>query len=219
MDSSSKRVDGGLALHNVVRCLGSPVTPPEQIADYIRLIAVAFPLTSARRSSAYAGQLIADCCGDFPSLAAIPPAFVFGGGPVKRSGPAEAWAQTGIDGRERCHWPGGEGPAALTSSPGRARDGTAPAWRPCAVRRVRPGRGPDRECLLERRRLAGSRSQVTRREDSGSLDPNQLLRPHGTRRPCHDRYKPMEPVSPVPDVTGFRCRRRLIRAWLPQAEV
>ena len=31
MDSSSKRVDGGLALHNVVRCLGSPVTPPEQI--------------------------------------------------------------------------------------------------------------------------------------------------------------------------------------------
>ena len=80
MDSSSKRVDGGLALHNVVRCLGSPVTPPEQIADYIRLIAVAFPLTSARRSSAYAGQLIADCCGDFPSLAAIPPAFVFGGG-------------------------------------------------------------------------------------------------------------------------------------------
>ena len=169
----------------------------KQIADYIRLIAVAFPLTSARRSSAYAGQLIADCCGDFPSLAAIPPAFVFGGGPVKRSGPAEACAQTGIDGRERCHWPGGEGPAALTSSPGPARDGTAPAWRRCAVRRVRPGRGPDRECLLERRRLAGSPSQVTRREDSGSLDPNQLLRPHGTRRPCHDRYKPMEPVSPV----------------------
>ena len=124
MDSSSKRVDGGLALHNVVRCLGSPVTPPEQIADYIRLIAVAFPLTSARRSSAYAGQLIADCCGDFPSLAAIPPAFVFGGGPVKRSGPAEACAQTGIDGRERCPWPAGRG------------------RRPGPRRRVAPGTAP-----------------------------------------------------------------------------
>jgi len=183
MDSSSKRVDGGLALHNVVRCLGSPVTPPEQIADYIRLIAVAFPLTSARRSSAYAGQLIADCCGDFPSLAAIPPAFVFGGGPVKRSGPAEACAQTGIDGRERCPWPAGRG----------RRPGPRRRVAPGTVRRVRPGRGPDREWLLERRRLAGSPSQVTPREDSGSLDPNQPLRPHGTRRPSHDRYNPKKP--------------------------
>jgi hypothetical protein len=51
-----------------------------QIADYARLIAVAFPLASARRSSGYAGQMIADCYGDFPSLAAALSAFVFGGG-------------------------------------------------------------------------------------------------------------------------------------------
>ena len=63
-------------------------------ADYARLIALAFPLASARRSSAYAGQIMADCCGDLPSLAADLPAVVIGG-PVKRSGPAEAWAQTG----------------------------------------------------------------------------------------------------------------------------
>jgi len=33
-----------------------------QIADYARLIAVAFPLTSTRRSSAYAGQMIYQIC-------------------------------------------------------------------------------------------------------------------------------------------------------------
>jgi predicted ATPase/DNA-binding CsgD family transcriptional regulator len=46
-------------------------------ADSVRWIAVAFPLTSARRSSAYAGQMIADGCGDFPSLVADLPAFVW----------------------------------------------------------------------------------------------------------------------------------------------
>jgi hypothetical protein len=45
----------------------------------MRLIAVAFPLTSAPRSSAYTGQMFADCCGGFPSLAADLPAVVFGG--------------------------------------------------------------------------------------------------------------------------------------------
>ena len=49
------------------------------IADSGRLIAVAFPLTYARRSSGYAGQTIADCCGDFLSLAAGPLALVSGG--------------------------------------------------------------------------------------------------------------------------------------------
>ena len=121
---------------------GSRAAP---IADYIRLIAVAFPLTSARRSSAYAGQLIADCCGDFPSLAAIPPAFVFGGGPVKRSGPAEACAQTGIDGRERCPWPAGRGrrpgPPRRRVAPGTAplRPGAAVLYGGCGLDVVRTG--------------------------------------------------------------------------------
>src|SRR5262245_16634075 len=53
---------------------------PARQADYVRLIVVAFPLTSALRSSAYAGQMNADCCGGFPSLAADLPAVVFGMG-------------------------------------------------------------------------------------------------------------------------------------------
>ena len=49
------------------------------IADSARLIVLAFPSTSARRSSVYVCQMIAYCCGDFPPLAEDPPAFVFGG--------------------------------------------------------------------------------------------------------------------------------------------
>ena len=79
---------------------------------------VAFPLTSARRSSDYADQIIADGCGDCPSLAADLPAFVVGGGrpgdlalrrPGHGRGP-EYWcaraearrAQTGTCGHDRC---------------------------------------------------------------------------------------------------------------------
>jgi hypothetical protein len=51
-----------------------------EIADYLRLIVVAFPPASARRSSGYACPVIACCCGDFPPLAEDPLAFVFGGG-------------------------------------------------------------------------------------------------------------------------------------------
>ena len=52
---------------------------PLPSADSARLIVVAFPSTSARRSSVYVCQMIAYCCGDFPPLAEDPPAFVFGG--------------------------------------------------------------------------------------------------------------------------------------------
>jgi hypothetical protein len=44
----------------------------EQIADSARLIVVAFPSASARRSSAYVWQMIAYWCGGFPPLAEDP---------------------------------------------------------------------------------------------------------------------------------------------------
>ena len=53
-----------------------------------------FPLTAARRSSAYADQMIAYCCGGFPSLAADLPAVVFGAGAcpeIRPSAGLNAW--------------------------------------------------------------------------------------------------------------------------------
>jgi len=70
------------------------VLQTRRVADYARPIDVAFPLTSARRSSGYAGQLIADCCGGFPSLAADLPAVVFGAGAcpeIRPSAGLDAW--------------------------------------------------------------------------------------------------------------------------------
>ena len=69
-----------LAMAAVVNSAVSFVSMMRRTADYGHLIVVVFPLASARRSSASAGQIIAHCCGGFPSLAADLPAVVFGGG-------------------------------------------------------------------------------------------------------------------------------------------
>jgi hypothetical protein len=122
-------------------------------ADYVRLIAVAFPLTSASRSSAYAGQVIAAAAETFLRWRRIRRRSSSAGACQEIQHPAAwarrvlgAWraraearrAQTGTGGHERRPWPGGGRVGGPGLSPGRARDSTAPAWRGCAVHRLRP---------------------------------------------------------------------------------
>jgi hypothetical protein len=99
-----------------------------QNADCGRLIAVAFPLTSARRSSAYAGQMIAGLLRWLSFAAADPPAAVVGGAcqeiwPAAGLSTDAAWS-TGVlvlrpAGRRR-------EPAVTNAAVGPARQGRRP---------------------------------------------------------------------------------------------